>query len=302
MRALLLAAAIAAPCLALAADNLGAITILEGQALIYRGGGRLHGNEGVRLGAGDIVETAASTFAQLELSDRSVAQLGPATRVMLNTGAPRKKAEPWLHVMDGWVKLSSVKREAAAGPGFEMRGAWFEIATANPGIVVLHSSAAELSLFAELGEARLTERQSSASNATTVNLKAGNFYQRKPPARSTVTGATPTAFVSEMPRAFRDSLPPRLDRFAERQVQAKDAPAFGYADVAPWLQAEPAIRRPLMQRWRGKAREPAFRSALIANLSAHPEWDPILFPEKYKPKDPPPRSASPADRSASKAN
>jgi hypothetical protein len=41
------------------------------------------------------------------------------------------------------------------------------------------------------------------------------------------------------------------------------------------------LRRPLVQRWRSKAREPAFRAALVANLAAHPEWDPVLFPEKY---------------------
>jgi hypothetical protein len=137
MRAILLAVAIA---LASAADNLGTITILEGQALIYRGSGRLHAGEGVRLAAGDIVETAASTFAQLELGDRSVAQLGPATRVMLNADAPRKKAERWLYVIGGWVKLSSVKRDAAAGPGFDLRGGlkspparpWWSCATRRP--------------------------------------------------------------------------------------------------------------------------------------------------------------------------
>jgi hypothetical protein len=69
------------------------------------------------------------------------------------------------------------------------------------------------------------------------------------------------------------------------QVRPKDAGDFAYADVEPWLKAEPSVRRPLMQRWRAKAREPAFRSALVSNLSSHPEWDPILFPEKYKPKE-----------------
>jgi len=293
MRALLLAVAIAAPCMASAADNLGTITILEGQALIYRGSGRLHAGEGVRLAAGDIVETAASTFAQLELGDRSVAQLGPATRVMLNADAPRKKAERWLYVIGGWVKLSSVKRDAAAGPGFDLRGAAFEI-TASPAVVVLRYTPADVSVFAEAGEFRVAERQAGASNPPAVNLKAGQFYQRKLPARGVVTAATPAAFVGDMPRPFHDSLPPRIDRFADRPVQAKDAPAFGYADVAAWLQAEPALRRPLMNRWRGKAREPAFRSALVANLSAHPEWDPILFPEKYKPKEPPAAGAAPA--------
>jgi hypothetical protein len=52
------------------------------------------------------------------------------------------------------------------------------------------------------------------------------------------------------------------------------------------MQAEPALRRPLMSRWRGKLQEPAFRAAVAAHMSAHPEWDPILFPEKYRPKEP----------------
>jgi hypothetical protein len=55
-----------------------------------------------------------------------------------------------------------------------------------------------------------------------------------------------------------------------------------------------------MQRWRRNARDPAFRAALVANLASHPEWDPILFPEKYKPKDPPPRP-DPSARAASGA-
>ncbi len=297
MRALFLAAAIAAPCIAVAAEGLGAITILEGQALIYRGSGRLHAVEGLRLAVGDIVETAPATFAQLELADRSVAQLGPATRVMLNAAAPRQKPERWLYVMDGWVKLSSVKSDPAAGPGFDLRAAPFEI-PANPAVVVLRSTAAAgVSLFVEVGDVRIAERQPGSSAPVAVSLRAGDFYQRKPPARGAVAPGVAPAFLGDMPRAFRDSLPLRLDRFRDRQVQAKDAPVFGYADVASWLQAEPALRRPLMQRWRSKAREPAFRASLVANLAAHPEWDPILFPEKYKPKDPPtPRPVNPVGR------
>lgn len=127
MRALILAAAIAAPCIAVGADGLGAITILEGPALIYRASGRLHAAEGLRLAAGDIVETAAGTFVQLELTDHSVAQLGPATRVMLNASAGRQKPERWFHIVTGWVKLNAVKRDPAAAPGFDLRAAAFEI-------------------------------------------------------------------------------------------------------------------------------------------------------------------------------
>ena len=48
------------------------------------------------------------------------------------------------------------------------------------------------------------------------------------------------------------------------------------------------MRKLFVQRWRAKATEPAFRTALIANLNVHPEWDPVLYPEKYLPKPAPP--------------
>jgi hypothetical protein len=50
------------------------------------------------------------------------------------------------------------------------------------------------------------------------------------------------------------------------------------------LKAESPFRRQFIERWRGKARDSEFRRALVANLSSHPEWDPVLFPEKYLPK------------------
>jgi hypothetical protein len=300
MRALILAAAIAAPCVAAAADVSGTITILEGQALIYRGSARLHAVEGVRLAAGDIVETADSTFAQIELGDQSVAQLGPATRVMINGSAARQKPERWLYIMDGWVKVSGAKRDPAAGSGLDLRAPLFEIA-ANPAVVVLHGLPDEVNLFVERGDIRVVERQVGAIPAA-LPLKSSDFYRRKLPGRGTVNAGSMQAFVGDMPRFFRDSLPLRLDRFRDRPVQAKEAPDFSYADVESWLKAEPSVRRPLMQRWRGKAREPAFRAALVANLSAHPEWDPILFPEKYLPKDSPGwRAAHAVGRAASAA-
>jgi hypothetical protein len=247
----------------------------------------VHAAEGLRLWPGDIVETAASTFAQLELADQSVAQLGPATRVMLNTGSAKGKPEArWLYLMDGWAKLAGAKRDAAAGPGFDTRTPLLEI-PASPVVLVMRASPTEVSLFAERGDLRVGERQPGAVPPTLVLVKGGDFYRRKAGARGTVTGTPPQAFVTEMPRPFRDSLPLRAERFRDRPVQPRDAAEFGYADVEVWLKAEPAVRRPLMQRWRPKAREPAFRQALVTNLSAHPEWDPILFPEKYKPKEPP---------------
>jgi hypothetical protein len=233
---------------------------------------------------GDILETAASAFAQVELVDHSVAEFGPSTRVLFNQSSGRKP-ERSMYLMGGWAKLAAVKRDAAVGPGFDLRSASIEV-PAGVGVIVLRETPALLELFVESGELGLAERQ-SVGPPVVVPLRAGDFYSRKAGARGAVTASPGQGFVADMPRSFRDSLPSRLERFRNAQVRPKEAGEFTYADVEAWLKAEPSVRRPLMQRWRAKAREPAFRSALIANLSWHPEWDPILFPEKYKPKEPP---------------
>jgi hypothetical protein len=285
MREWLLAVALALAPLSAAADGLGTFTILEGQALIYRGSGRLSAAEGVRLAAGDIVETAPSTFAQVELPDRTIVQLGPSTRLMMSPAAPRQKPDRSLYLLEGWLKLMSTRRDATAGPGLDLRAPAFEL-PAGDGVIVLHSTPSELRLFAESGAARVGERQKSGAPVM-VSLRAGDYYQRKPPARGSVAASVPQAFIDAIPRAFRDSLPARLDRFRERAVTPREAPGFGYQDVEDWLKAEPPVRRALMQRWRARASDPPFRAGLVSNLSSHPEWDPILFPEKYRPKEPP---------------
>jgi hypothetical protein len=285
MRGLIAAALMAAASHAGAAEAAGTITILEGDALIYRAAVRVHGAEGVRLAPGDIVETAASTLVQIELPDQSVIQFGPATRAMLG---PR-----WLYVMNGWCKLSGPKAGAA---GVELRTRLFDL-PANAGVVVLQAAPAEATLFVERGDARLAERQASGSPIP-VSLKAGDYYARKGMARGTVNPNSTDAFLSAMPRAFRDSLPLRIDRYRDADVRPKEAPDFSYADVEAWLKAEPWLRRPFVQRWRVKARESAFRAGLIADMSAHMEWDPIIFPEKYLPKDPPAKRPAPASAPA----
>ena len=285
LRRLVLAAVILAPWCAWAADVNGTITILEGDALIYRGASRLYANEGVRLESGDIVETAASGFMQVELADLSVIQFGPATRVMMSASAGRQKPERWFFVMNGWCKVTGSKAAAADGSGFDVRTRLFTM-PANAGIVVFVQTPAEATLFVERGDVKVTEDQMTSS-PTSVSLKSGDFYRRKASARGAVNPGSNEAFSTGMPRVFRDSLPLRLDRFHNQDVQPKEASDFVYADVESWLNAEPWLRRPFVQRWRVKARNPAFRAALVAGLASHPEWDPILFPDKYKKKEKP---------------
>lgn len=265
-----------------AAQSPGMVTILEGDALIVRGTARLRAAEGVRLAAGDIVETASGAFAQIELNDQTVLDLGGATRVMIG-GSARWKNERQLYAMSGWFKITNARKDANAR-GFELRSPLFDIAVMPP-VVVASIKPAEVQLFAERGELKLVERQAGAAPAPVV-VKFGQYYRRAAGGKGAAGGSPPAGFVTDMPRPFRDSLPLRGDRFKDREVAAKAAPDFVYADVEPWLKSEAPMRRQFIERWRSKARDGAFRSALIANLSSHPEWDPVLFPEKYLPKDP----------------
>jgi hypothetical protein len=118
-------------------------------------------------------------------------------------------------------------------------------------------------------------------------LKTGQFYTRKTGQKG-VVGARPTqAFIGALPKIFLDPLPSRGSRYKDREILPKRVEEVSYEDVEIWLKAPPDIRRPLMARFRPRLADPAFRSGLVTNLKSHPEWDPILFPEKYKPKEPP---------------
>ena len=57
--------------------------------------------------------------------------------------------------------------------------------------------------------------------------------------------------------------------------------------------AESALRSQFVARWRALARRPDFRAGLVAHMRSHPEWDRIVFPEKYLPKRPPPTPGAP---------
>jgi len=57
-----------------------------------------------------------------------------------------------------------------------------------------------------------------------------------------------------------------------------------YAELEPWLTAEPALRRRFPKRFGARAAEPEFRKALIAHLSSHREWQPVLFPPEINAK------------------
>ena len=267
---------------AFAAERVGTVTLLEGPAAVVRGATRYALAEGVRLRPGDILEVSDKGLAEIEFPGGTAFALAPGTR-MLAVDAPRGKSAAWdYYVTRGALKFSRVKQ----GESIRVLTPVFTLQPGE-GAAVMVVAGAEGSVFVEGGEARITEPPAKGASPPPLTLKTGEFYTRKADQKAAVSSRPSQPFIAGLPRIFLDPLPSRLARYKDREVQPKRVEEVAYADVEDWLKAPPEIRRPLMPRFRPRLSDPAFRAALTANLKSHPEWDPILFPEKYKPQDPP---------------
>ncbi len=258
------------------------LTIVDGEAQVIRESVRFAAVEGLRLEPEDIVHTTDGTrVVRIELGDGAAIDLGPGTRLQLQ---PRLAAESGadrpsrLYAHSGWFKLT--------GAGLGVTSPRFD-ATDIGGAVVLRVTDEATQAFVESGGLRLVERAASRP-ALAHALREGEAYVRHGDDAGATTPRPDAAMLKALPRAFTDSLPLRAARFQDRLVAPPAPTEIAYADVAPWIHGERALRYGFVQRWRGKAREPQFRGALVAELAAHPEWDRTLFPEKYAPPKPRP--------------
>ena len=112
---------------------------------------------------------------------------------------------------------------------------------------------------------------------------AGEFVSRIDDRATTVANRVPAAFLAAMPRAFRDPLPALAGRFAVAPEALVKGREISLAEADPWLAG--ANRRTFVKRFAPRLADPAFRAAVAAHPSAYPEWDRIIHPEKYRPKD-----------------
>lgn len=272
------------PAVTLAAGAEAVVTIQEGEASLVRGVNRLAIAEGVRLHRQDVVETGASTgLLRLEFADGTIADLGPDTAILL---APRlrvargERRPDRLYLLRGWIKLTPAAGQPAAfaSPQVDLQ--------ASEGVTVSYVSAAESIVFAESGGAELTVRQDGKA-AARVSLRNGEAHARRGAAPGDVQPRPPADMLERMPRAFRDSLPVRIGRYQDQEVLPQERGTVDYDAIRPWLQAERAVRLPLVNRWKPLAEDDdAFRRQLVTHMRAHPEWDRVLFPEKYLPRPP----------------
>ena len=270
----------AALCLWLAwavpAGAAGLVTIVDGEARLIEGAHALLAAEGLKVADQTLVRTGArARLLRVEWPDGSVADFGPDTQAMLVpplAGARHKP--PAVYLLRGWVKLASLGGAPVAGllaPQLELlpfKGAAVVLAAAN-----------ETWVFAESGSVPLEER--GIRPASVVQLGDGQAYRRDAPGKGNASARPAPAELQRVPEGFRSALPLRAPALAGRAVSARPAPPPGYDELRDWLLAEPGLRRTMPRRFAERARDPAFRAALLEHLRLHADWEAVLFPERF---------------------
>ena len=141
-------------------------------------------------------------------------------------------------------------------------------------------------MYVESGTVRFYEISRKGVQRIARDAKGGEFIVRRGEQPATLGSRPSSEFLKNMPRQFRDDLPVLLDRFKNRRSEPKREHEVTYAEVEAWLKAGSAIRGNFVKRFEVRSKDSEFRRKLIENLREHPEWDKVLFPGKYAPKEP----------------
>ncbi len=250
------------------------VTIVDGESVLIDGARSVFATEGLKVGDETIVRTGAkASLLRIEWPDGSAADFGPDTQAMIGPGGFGARG-PAVYLLRGWLKLSSLGSGPAAGlvaPRVEVQ--------AFKGSLVVLASADETWVFAESGGAPLVERELKPTS--NLSLKSGEVYVRSGNAKGTQAPRPTPAQMQRVPRGFRDALPLRTAALKDKSVTAKPATPPAYADVSEWLVAEKPLRRNFTRRFVALSKDAAFRAGLVQNLARHPEWEPVLFPERF---------------------
>lgn len=263
------------------AQAVGIVTAAEGAVVLVRGTTTYTAVPGVPVHNGDMVAADAKGQAQIEFDDGGVLNLSRGARAFL-LAAQGPGGEPGVALQSGWVKFTRAK--AAKGKLYRYTMPLARLSTAGA-TGVIHPVGDGSDLFIESGAAKLVELQKNGAPAGGRDLKGGEFAVRREGQPLAVSPRPSADFVKAMPGYFRDDLPVFASRVRSRTAEPKREHETTYEEVEPWLKATLPVRRGLAERFRGRAKDGQFRSKLVENLAAHPEWDPILFPEKYRKDD-----------------
>lgn len=264
------------------AADAGVYSIVEGESLVLRGATWFKLVPGTRFQEGDLIEATERAQVQVELTSGGALNLiGPATLYAAAVPMRDDKLAGKMEFMlpRGWLKL--VAKAPATGVRMRFSVETFDL---TDGIVVVRAATNSIELFLEAGAATISDLPARGRENVARDAKAGEFWSRSGDRPFFVEQRAPPSFVTAMPRHLLDPLPSFAGKFKTASGELAVDHEITYAEAQPWLTGP--YRKTFLKRFRPRLSDPAFRDAVNANIAAYPEWDRILHPEKYRPKEP----------------
>lgn len=206
------------------------IAFAEQPARLARGTSLYRAGRGAALRGQDLLE-AGSAGAQLDARGATVA-LGPAARVYVVRDSE-------LVLLDGWLKLHCPDGRALTVSTSRLQ------ALCAGATVMLRARGGGTEVFAETGAAALHELD-GARRGRAARVPDQHFAARGDAGPLHIAPRAPAAFIDAMPRGFRDQLVPLASGPA---VPPQRERAARYAELAPWLAGQPALRERLARRF-----------------------------------------------------
>jgi hypothetical protein len=263
-------------------QTIGTLTLTEGKIALVRGATVYSATRGVRLQSGDMLAIDLEGQAQIEFQDGAILNLSRGSRAML-LESQGSNGETGIAVQSGWAKFTQAK--LAKGKAYRYIMPLARLGTAGAtGVLRVGENFSET--FIESGSARFVELTKGGSPAGGRDVVAGTFIVRQSDKPVSFAPRPSPDFIKAMPGYFRDNLPVLLDRIKNSKTEPRPEHQATYAEVEIWLKAPTSMRSNFTKRFKSRIQDAQFRDKLIENLREHPEWDRVLFPEKYEPKNP----------------
>jgi hypothetical protein len=259
------AAPVAAPRLAMADQP---VRILRDTAVFK-------GVTGIPLQEHDIIETGDGE-AQVE-TGRLIIALGASSRLCLQKLGPDNA----LALLSGWAKVTIV---AASAPTPVTLATPMLQLTMQRGSGVAYAGDGKASMFAEDGEQSVAPLDRQGAAGAALKLSQEQYASRLAGQPPKVQPRPAQDFLAAMPHTFHDPLEAVPDRLKGAKPLAVREREADYADIAPWLKADLALRKSLVKRYLPRLRDTQFRAQLDAELGQSAEWKPILHPPPPPPK------------------
>ena len=226
----------------------------------------------------DLIESPPRGVVHLQDDAGNLLALGAQTRVLLQAG-------PRVALLDGWLKVAHPCAAACKALDIDTERGSIELGTnptASAAVVVAALPGTDhdkstIAVFSESGT------QTLAVSARKSMITPGSFAYVTVSAPPQIAPRPSSAFLTDMPVAFRDALQRLPVAPAAHDSPVKPLRAVTYDDVSAWLASDLPARKRFPARFRLRLTDQAFRRAVDQNLKALPEWRVLLYPPPPRP-------------------